>query len=641
MAGPWEKYQSAGASQGPWQKYGDSASQSPFQRSMVQSSPDVINEMHPELEGRFTYKNFATDPEAGFNYLQKENPNLEFKKDSKGEILTKRRDEQKWKKVDPSGFDWRDITDVAWDLPAGLVEGAATAAGGVAGGVAGAPTIIGAAPAALGGAALAGGTTSAALETARQGIGKWLGATEEFDPGQIGISGAFGAASPLLFGTGAAMKGIAGAAKQGLKQAGKEVTEEATIESMKQLAKSQQGLLSRGFGAAKGAIAPRLGEAVSGIDREVLKWAAEPQNLAKIQAAEQSIGSVDVFNDLRDQFLSAAETQKRGVGNELGAELSKISGETVPVDDITKEFSELLSKYQKDADRLGTKASKDNFEYLQKVFEENIPEGLRTPKITRGALGEPITQGTHRSSISAAEAFNIRDALNDVTNIRKATPGVDLSGSGLSKVDSDLQRIARMTVEKLDNRTLDVAEKAGGKVKELRARYKKSMDDAKAVNKLFKDEQSTEKTLGAFVKTKQTSQRKQIQGLSTRLGIPITDTSREAIALQTLSKPIGLPLSSQGVTSTSRTIPLAAAGTLGGYLIGNQIGGGYGGGLTGGAVGGALGSMLGGPAAMRQYLRMNAAAGRGAQGLMNRTAAGQALPQATLNAWQQMMQNRR
>lgn len=53
---------------------------------------EVVNEMPEGLKGRFAFKNFMnqSSPEA-FNYLEKQNPDFELKKDENGEILARKR----------------------------------------------------------------------------------------------------------------------------------------------------------------------------------------------------------------------------------------------------------------------------------------------------------------------------------------------------------------------------------------------------------------------------------------------------------------------------------------------------------------------------------------------------------------------
>ena len=135
----------------------------------AQQQDKVVNEMHPDIDftTRAVYKNFGADPEASFNYLQKKQPNLQWKKDKSGEVLAKRPEELAWRRLDPKGFDPQDLTDIAYDVPAALGQGVVTAASGLAGAPAGG---VGAIPAAMAGSAVSG----AVLEGLRQGIGSYF-----------------------------------------------------------------------------------------------------------------------------------------------------------------------------------------------------------------------------------------------------------------------------------------------------------------------------------------------------------------------------------------------------------------------------------------------------------------------------------
>ena len=82
-------------------------------------------------------------------------------------------------------------------------------------------------------------------------------------------------------------------------------------------------------------------------------------------------------------------------------------------------------------------------------------------------------------------------------------------------------------------------------------------------------------------------------------------------------------------------------------MIGYNLGTGSnlpGGGFTGAGVGGALGALMGGPTAMKQYMRMNAAANRAGskfQNILPRTGFPASTGQTGINLWQQMMENER
>src|SRR3989304_7665069 len=98
---------------------------------------NVVNEMHPNIDWmtRFKFKNFSIKPEVALEWLKKTQPNLEWKKDDSGEIVAKTPQETTWRKLDPKGFDIQDITDVIGsDVPGGITQGLATAAGALGGG---------------------------------------------------------------------------------------------------------------------------------------------------------------------------------------------------------------------------------------------------------------------------------------------------------------------------------------------------------------------------------------------------------------------------------------------------------------------------------------------------------------------------
>lgn len=221
------------------------------------SPPDnVIEEMHPDITmgDRFKIKNFSNDPKAAAEWLAQQHPGMEVKAQPDGRIIARNKGEKDFRVLDPDAFKTglslatlkdlpMDALDMAYDVPAGALQGLATAASGVAG----APTVVGALPAAAAGGAASG----AGLETLRQAIGKALGVNKEMSGGDIALSGTTGAVAPLLFGAGAGAKSIA----NGL---GKEAIEDAGSFSLKNdpqaLLESQKGLLARGIDKLRGAL---------------------------------------------------------------------------------------------------------------------------------------------------------------------------------------------------------------------------------------------------------------------------------------------------------------------------------------------------------------------------------------------------
>ena len=293
----------------------------------------VVDEMHPDIgfKTRAVYKNFGNDSDASFNYLQKQHPELNFKKDPSGNVLAKKPGEAEWRRLDPSGFDMQDITDVAYDVPAGLLEGGAAIFGGITGGVAGtgvAPgpgTVAGA----LGGASVAGGATGAGLEALRQKIGGFAGIDQEVNMDDVKMAGAFGAASPLLLGTGAGVKALGKAAlKSGMKR--------STLEG------AQRGLLGRG----KSYLAPRIGEQLSGIPANLLNRANK--DLDKIDAPGAEFSAVEALEGVRKGALAGQDMKIKEVGDQIGAAIDASEG-TVALGQVKKDFVDLFKTYKKES----------------------------------------------------------------------------------------------------------------------------------------------------------------------------------------------------------------------------------------------------------------------------------------------------
>jgi len=234
MGGPWEDFQETETKDtvkevaGPWSDFqenipmGGERGRDPITYRLQRK---VKNERHPDvsLVSRALYKNFAVNPQQGLEYMEREHPDLEFDRDEKGDMIVKRADEKEWLKVDPENKAYSpelmDIVDVGYDIPAATAETMAATAGGVAGatlGLGGGPAAPVTVPAgAMAGAMGAGAMAGATTEGIRQSIGKATGVAKEYDPGMIGWSATFGAAAPLLLGTGGASKHFL---KSGLKK---------------------------------------------------------------------------------------------------------------------------------------------------------------------------------------------------------------------------------------------------------------------------------------------------------------------------------------------------------------------------------------------------------------------------------------
>lgn len=547
----------------------------------------VVNEMPEGLQGRFAYKNFAANPEAGFNYLQKQNPDFELKKDAQGEVLARRRGTQAYGRLDPKGFDWRDITDViASDIPAGIAQGAATAGAGLAGAVAGGG--VGAVPAAMAGSAVSG----AGLEALRQSIGSTMMGSENFDTGQIGSSAAIGAVSPLVFGSGIGAKQALNAS---LKSGGAKTAQE--------LINAGRGLVGRGYDAAAGFVGPKVGSLISGINPDVIKTAGGMLKTIKAGDSKpevQVLPMKELTKELPQKLRQVTqETGKRladireMIDNQPGlvaqnAEGAFVAPGTIPAQSFLQPFQDLADKISSSG--LKTEAQIKDAEALKKVIDsefKGIPENL-----------------------TAAQVDNLRKRFKDRAtqyglNYGK-TGTVEGSLAGASAIDSQIASAFEQSRKNMSQSLIDRLEAMDPQLAEeyaqLNSQYGYLKSTAKENANKFKTPKAAANTLNRAINDN--FEADNLEKLSAITGIDFIKYAKENQAMQTFSKPSASIQSLGGATSTSRTAPVAIAGGMGGYGAAQATGGEISP-FFGGALGSFLGATSGSPAAIRKYMEVN------------------------------------
>lgn len=548
-------------------------------------SEKVINEMPEGLEGRFVYKNFGADPVAAFNYLQKENPDFELKTDKSGEVLARKRGTQVWGRLDPKGFDWRDITDVAYDVPAAMAQGAVTAASGIAGAPAGG---IGAIPAAMAGSAASG----AGLEAIRQAIGRGAGIEDNFSGQDVGIALGAGAVSPLLFGTGASVA-------QALKAAGKE----GAKQTAKEILATQRGVLGRGYDAAAGYVGPKLGSLISGENAKVIKKAAEI--LPEIKAADKnpeirSLPLKEVAQEVPQKLKQVTtETGKRledlrsmidqQPGLILTGEGAAVKGTgTIPANEFIQPFQDLAEKLSAGGAR--TEAQLKDIEALKKVIEsefKGLPENL-----------------------TAAQVDTLRKRFKERAQqygLNYGKTGQAVGGTeGASAIDAQIALAFEESRKRMNDSIISRLEAMGPEYADEYAKLNDQYSYLKTVAKENNSKFRTSKSVADFLgrSTKDDLEAQNLLDIQSITGVNLEDLAARDQALRTFSKPNTEIRSLGGTTSTSRSIPLAVAGGAAGYYAGQQTGGEYSPFLMA-TLGLGLGSKLGSPSALRKYTEAN------------------------------------
>lgn len=528
-----------------------------------QTEDKVIEEMHPAftLGDRFLVKNFGNDDEASARYLKQQHPELDVKAKN-GKILAKGPGEDAYRVLDPdTGIISKDIGYDLLDLPAdaitGILSGTATAGGGLVGG--------------LPGAVAAGGISNAGLEAARQAIGKALGVNDDVKGADVAISGALGAASPLLFGSGASAGQIA---KQGAKEfaqeGGEYLTKEAAQkgleDTIKGVAQDQRGLVTR--------VAPKLGSMASGIDKDAINYAKE-NSFSGIDALKDPTAYRDFVSGKRAQWQGAVKDAMGSVGE--AGEKSLEGDATVSLERAAQPFRDLVADLES---RTQTPAVEQQTNAVKALFEHHF--------------GVPIDQPL--PEVSGADAQFLKTDLGELAKIQKVGTS-DSTRTGLEGMGAEAKRIAGAAREAAGNLRDDIHAAIPERAKSDAVYSQLSRLDDEVVGKYLKNNDTTARTLSKLSPQKTPMPYASLQNLDQTLGTDVLPTSQLMRARDAFH-----PALSSFTSEAKKRAPLAVAGGLAGYVGGEHSGAGPGSAKIGGFAGGALGALAGGPSAMRLYI---------------------------------------
>lgn len=512
----------------------------------MDTSRKVVQEMHPDITflQRAAVKNLGTDPQQSINFLRQKNPGMEF--DLEGnQIIARKPGEAEWRVLDPSGFDIQDISDVGYDIAAGGLTGAATVAGGLAGGL----------PGAVG----AGAASSGALETLRQGIGKWADVNQEFEPMSIGIATAAGGVAPALLGSGATTAQIAKAAMK--EAASKEITEQAATAALKE---SQRGLLSRA--------APNVWEGLSGVPART--YAAMRERIPKILEARK-IGE----GEARAQFASAAKEKlttvlnahRDDLQNRFGEALDA-AGESIDLDKVKAPIQARIADLEEKWATRGTAATKDEIATLRKYLDDITPrmdEVIETVDADGNLVEETIRVPVSKLSARDATEYlrDIRAKLESAGVLDEATGKFSLQRvSEADKLAADtMMKTYRSVSQQLD----DAVSRASPEIRKEYAEFK-GIERSWLPN--LKTEAKTEKFLRNLNKKEHAVLSSITKKQAGKLGLDIQNELDDIAAMGMYIDPSIAPLSSKGATSTSRTMAFAPVLGSAGYSLAESMG---------------------------------------------------------------------
>lgn len=546
---PWEEYasdaQKAVASpppdQGnmPWKDY---------QASKVNPRADsdtVVQEMHPELTtvDRLVVKNFSSSPEASIDYLRKKHPELEVK-EQKGQIVVKRPVESEWRVLDPdTGFfssDFlRDAGDVAYDVGAGALTGAATTFGAAAG---------------LPGAVAAGGASSAGAEALRQKLGQMAGIENNMDTGQIALAGGVGSAIPV---GGAALKG--------------------------------------GYNMVTRKIGPAIAEKLSGVPREVYKdYGKNPETLKAFEA--DSSGFLDLINDTKDKLISAVRTKKEDVGKMISNAYNKLEeqGKFVDIGEVKASLDEKILNAAKAQASNPTEATAEKYEALKALKDKYFMASKK--QVLENGTEKEIKEEIP-NLVSPKVAFELKQQLKEAG---KVTRGPNIMGSIANPAEKDIVAFGRDAQHKINDAVKNVDPeiiRLNDRYGDLINAYDEVVSAFGSSQKTLGTMRNLDK------KSKETLRFGLQKILDKGDKDALEEALQTIQTQTYLAKPASMPLSGLGSTSTSRTIPAEAAGGSIGALIGNRLGhGSYASTVAGREAGAALGAMSGAPKNVRSMI---------------------------------------
>jgi len=656
MSGPWEKYKdSAPAQAGPWQQYQDVEK---TQDERAREGADV------GFLTRFVAKNFANSPESAAKYVKKQNPDASVTIED-GEVMIQRPGEEYAKRLDPKGVDLQDVTDLAYDVPAGLLSSAATAAGAVAG----APTVVGAVPAAVG----AGAASSAALEALRQKIGQWAGIDQEISGRDVAISGAVGAASPVMFGAGNAV-GVKEIAKTASKMGGDEVAAKAALE------KASKGAL----GQLREKVFPKLGAMSSGLNEDVIvNYKKAPEYFDDIAAKNEGYR---ISEDMIANTSDAMRSRISQAGDALGDALDQTG--RIPTAPIRQPLDELVARYKalQSSGTLDTPQTQRDLEAVEneiklllkktpreaelkydvfgKLINEQdadmVPKNVSSPAYTVPAADTPniYAMGTPPPSSAAQVRVPSRTAVRMEAQPKMVTPDVDETMSPreaqallaqvrqrtefaqreLFRGGSDPLNNSLKSVYAKINEGLDLASE--GLTSDKKADYKKWLDLSRALESNFGTPEQARKTLSNLDTKSRKQFMEKLKSIDPELAQVIEDASLKIRTYDGFQDPSLMPMSSGGTTSTSRN------------LMSENLGGGLASAVATGTgappnllrtLGRLAGSVAGSPRAVQNYVRIGRASDNLTDRFMRnslggRSAAGQLLMTPLVSPWTGMGQ---
>jgi len=533
---------------------------------------NIKNEAHPAVSwtDRTLVKNLSQG--NGLGYLKRKYPNLQVDQDADGEVILKGKKENEWRKLDPSTLELADISDVFYDVGAGIVEGGAALAGGLAGNVPGAMA--------------ASGVTAAGLETARQGIGKALGVNEEMDPTQIAAAGLGSALLTPLAGVGKASPAFKSKLSQVL---GKDLTKN----TMSELA--EKGVLKKGYeNFTRGAL-PSIAQVTSGEKAKVFR--DYTSNLDTMKEWKKNPRAFELFvEDAGRTFEKNLDLNVESAGRKIGEVLSELPdtevSNIIEVTPLVREFTQEIDVLR----RVTPDGSVDieNLE-LADVMEKELQRKLG--KWKKNDQGNIVFNGW-KDKISYDDA---KSAQKKFLKLNKDF-GKSVVGDPIASVKTNLGNRGYMGMKDVIEKSFDKVQGGlGDKLREANKGYVDALDVKERLqSQVFKKGKGTSKKdyskSFATLRTLDNNSKKILKEQMGRIDPSILQKADKIEAYSRLNEAGFFPTSGTA-TSTSRS---AGMGTVG-AAVGAATNAGGMGGAPGNVIGAGVGLLGLGPRSWRFY----------------------------------------
>jgi len=503
------------------------------------SMAPVINERTPHItiSDRLLFKNFGGSIEEQRDALQKKYPKLNVEIIDK-EIAVKKPEEKQYKKLDPSGFDPEDISDIGYDIASGFGSGAATVGGATVGGPVG--------------AIAAGGLASGGLEALRQKIGQYAGVHGDINKEDLAWATGLGAAAPLAFGA---------------KAGGKEVIKGAVPWAAEKVGKGLKYL---------GGKMPKMLSKTTALDEDAITGYMKhgEEGLKKLDTSEK----MNAFgNQTNDEILSKLKTAKDDAAEIIKIEEDGVLQDITPAQQFWKDEIDMLDQEiaSGGANRYLIDKKKQA-EYVYKKLFTAPTEPLKNEK------GEIIKQ-----------ADTILTGMQPAANVQNRVIG-GLRSLEEKKLDPDILAKLKHTYDVVNEETPEALRAA-------RANYGEILDTESAYKSFFLDTGKkgtySNKPVVQMMKgltTSDVGHQTLIKDITQKTGVDLGDRILQLKSAQTFGK---IP---SKYRKSFTNMPMAYLGAGAGGLIGRKIAGGAGN-IIGMTLGGVTGAALSSPAIVKRY----------------------------------------